>query len=304
VTSSHPPGPVGRSASPPAEVEIDADLVRSLLAEQHPDLADLGVAMFEAGWDNSLWRVGDGLVARLPRRAMSAPLVLHEQQWLPELSRTLPLPVPAPVRVGVPSDLFQWHWSVVPWIDGVPGDRARWGDPDASAARLGEFLRALHVPAPHDAPSNPYRGVPLAEREAAFEQRMAMMAAEVDEVALRSVWDEARRAPVWAGESVWLHGDLHPANALLVDGVLGGVIDFGDICAGDPATDLAAVWMMLPSTSMSTVIDVYGGIDDATLTRARGWAVLFGLLLLDIGLNDKPTYEALARATLDRVVAR
>jgi aminoglycoside phosphotransferase (APT) family kinase protein len=35
-----------------------------------------------------------------------------------------------------------------------------------------------------------------------------------------------------------LHGDLHPANVLTADGTICGVIDFGDLFAGDPACDL------------------------------------------------------------------
>src|SRR5450755_2465758 len=53
---------------PAAEVEVSADLVRRLLADQHPDLARLPVEFLANGWDNELYRVGDGLLARLPRR--------------------------------------------------------------------------------------------------------------------------------------------------------------------------------------------------------------------------------------------
>ncbi|WP_229848245.1 hypothetical protein [Kitasatospora griseola] len=34
-------------------------------------------------------------------------------------------------------------------------------DPGADATGLGEFLAALHTPAPVEAPVNPYRGVPV-----------------------------------------------------------------------------------------------------------------------------------------------
>ena len=54
---------------PAAEVEVSADLVRRLLASQHPDLARLPLEFLANGWDNELYRVGDELVARLPRRA-------------------------------------------------------------------------------------------------------------------------------------------------------------------------------------------------------------------------------------------
>jgi aminoglycoside phosphotransferase (APT) family kinase protein len=271
-------------------------MVRSLLVDQHPDLAALPLEPLDAGWDNSLWRLGGQLVVRLPRRAIAAPLVLHEQRWLPSLAPLLPLPVPVPLRVGVASATFRWPWSIVPWLEGVPGDRARLTDPGASAGRLGHFFRALHCPAPPDAPVNPYRGVAIGKRQAVFEDRLASLAGEVDEVGLREVWRHACDAPAWSDPPVWL------ANMLFVDGVLSGVIDFGDICAGDPATDLSAAWMLLPTGALPTFLRAYDRADAALIARARGWAVVFGLMVLGIGLHDKPTYEPIGRATLIRAV--
>jgi aminoglycoside phosphotransferase (APT) family kinase protein len=71
------------------------------------------------------------------------------------------------------------------------------------------------------------------------------------------------------GAPLWLHGDLHPANVVLRDGILAGVIDFGEMCAGDPATDLSAAWILLPAGAASRFFDAYGQADDATITRAR-----------------------------------
>jgi aminoglycoside phosphotransferase (APT) family kinase protein len=42
-----------------AETEITAELVRDLLRDQHPDLADFPVTLGARGWDNQLWRLGD-----------------------------------------------------------------------------------------------------------------------------------------------------------------------------------------------------------------------------------------------------
>ncbi|OUD00495.1 hypothetical protein CA983_25200 [Streptomyces swartbergensis] len=38
------------------EIEITAALIRELLRDQHPDLADLPVRLGARGWDNQLWR--------------------------------------------------------------------------------------------------------------------------------------------------------------------------------------------------------------------------------------------------------
>jgi aminoglycoside phosphotransferase (APT) family kinase protein len=73
--------------TPSAEVEIDALLVSQLLAEQHPDLQNLPVQFVDAGWDNVMFRLGEHLAVRLPRRAIAAKLLETEQRWLPQLAQ-------------------------------------------------------------------------------------------------------------------------------------------------------------------------------------------------------------------------
>jgi hypothetical protein len=66
------------------EVEITAELVRDLLREQHPDLADRPLRLGARGWDNQLWRLGDDLAVRLPWATQSADeLLCKEHAWLP-----------------------------------------------------------------------------------------------------------------------------------------------------------------------------------------------------------------------------
>ncbi len=180
---------------------MDEPFVRSLVAGQHPDLSGLTLEHLDAGWDNTLWRLGDELLVRLPKRAQAAQLVANEQRWLPTLAPLLPLPVPTPVRFGRPSIEYPWRWSIVPWLSGRPGDQSAISDPDDAARRLGHFLRALHRPAPPEAPRNPYRGIPLAERSSTFADRLVELATEIDVVATRRVWDRACDAPPWPGPS-------------------------------------------------------------------------------------------------------
>src|SRR5258708_1222828 len=101
---------------PAAEIEVGEPLVRSLLSEQGPALRGLELAELAFGWDNAIFRLGEELTVRLPRRAASAGLVEHEQRWLPELARTLPLPIPSPVRIGRPGSGYPWSWSVCRWL--------------------------------------------------------------------------------------------------------------------------------------------------------------------------------------------
>ena len=292
---------------PAADVEVSADLVRRLLADQHPDLARLPVEFLANGWDNELYRVGDGLVARLPRRALGAEIITNEQRWLPGLAPRLPLPIPSPERTGVPACGYPYSWSVVPYLPGVPAAQASSFDPAAAAAAVGGFLGALHVPAPADAPANPFRGVPLAARASTFAANLALIGGQVDRDAVLRAWVAALTAPGYDGPPVWLHGDLHPANILVNDGQVSGVIDFGDITAGDPASDLSVAWMLLPPGFHASFWSAYqaagGRAGDALRARARGWALNLAIVFLAHS-EDNPVIRQVGRRTLSTVLRR
>jgi aminoglycoside phosphotransferase (APT) family kinase protein len=287
---------------PAAEVAIDDGLVRGLLAAQHPDLADLPLRAVGSGWDNAIFRLGDDLAVRLPRRAMAADLVRHELRWLPLLARLLPLPVPVPLRAGVATSAYPFDWSVCAWIDGVSALVTPPDDLHAAAHALGAFLAAMHQPAPADAPFNPYRGIPLAGRVEAMGVNLARLGAMVDSDAVRAAFADALAVPPWSPAPVWLHGDVHPGNLLVRDGALAGVIDFGDICAGDPASDFAVAWMMFPP-AVRPVFGDAAGVDDETWARARGWALALGVAIM-ANSSDNPPYAMLGRRTLDAVLAK
>ncbi|MFE7543343.1 aminoglycoside phosphotransferase family protein [Streptomyces platensis] len=297
------------------ENEINADLIAELLREQHPDLADLPLMFGARGWDNQLWRLGDELAVRLPWATEDADeLLLKEHSLLPALAPHLPLQVPVPQRLGQPSGRFPRPWIVTTWVAGEPADRAPATLGVEAADTLAAFLTALHQPAPDDAPRGRHRGGPLADVDEGF----AYFLKETTNLGLipnpdtvREVWNDALAAPDWTGPSVWLHGDLHPANILTKDGNFCGVVDFGDMCAGDPACDLAAGWLLLPDGAIDRFHQSYSSAaDTATLRRARGWALLKALVCLHIGDNGvhgrpggKATWGPPAEAALQRLTA-
>ena len=292
---------------PAAEFEVTPELVRRLLAAQHPDLARRPVRPLASGWDNVLFRLGDELVARLPRRALGAAILVNEQRWLPVLAPRLPLPVPVPVRTGVPGEGYPWPWSVTGFLPGTPAADGPPFDPRLAAADLGAFFGALHVPAPPDAPVNPYRGVPLAQRGDTFRQNLETVAGQVDRAAVTAAWEAALAVPPWDAAPVWLHGDPHPANILIDGGRVSGVIDFGDVTAGDPASDLSLAWMLLPPGCRAGFRTAYaaagnGAISDATWARGRGWALNLAIVLLAWSA-DHPGLNAVGRRTLAAVLA-
>ncbi|PZF57284.1 phosphotransferase [Curtobacterium sp. MCSS17_008] len=288
--------------TPAAEFHVDVDLVAALLRDQHPDLADLPLRVVANGWDNVVLRAGDTLAVRLPRRAAAAALVEHEQRWLPSIAARVGdvVPVPEPVRTGRPALGYPWAWSVVPWLPGRPaGERSQGG---RVARDLAAFVTRLHVPAPADAPVNPVRAVPLATRRDAVLTRLAT--ADVPRaVELAALWQVAAAAPAHAGPGVWVHGDLHPFNLLVESSPLGdrrlsAVVDFGDVTAGDPSVDLATRWLTLDGTGRRTFAELVA-VDDATWTRARGWAVSIASAL---ATTDDDAFRTVAARAIDAVL--
>ncbi len=295
--------PVIHHSKPASDIDIDETLVRSLLRAQHPDLAELPLRPMDSGWDNAMYRLGEHLAVRLPRRAAVAKLIDHEQRWLPQLAPLLPIAVPAPVRAGQPGDGYPVRWSVVPWLRGRNADLT---EPRADQAeRLAAFLCALHRPAPADAPVNPYRGVPLRERAEQMVERIRRLKERStlfnDDVV--RVYEDALDAPIDV-EPTWLHGDLHAGNMLVDDaGVITAVIDWGDMTRGDRATDLATLWMNLGDRkARENAMRACHGVSDATWRRAKGWAVFYGVTLGTSGLAGDTRHALMARRTLERVV--
>ncbi|HWV47944.1 MAG TPA: aminoglycoside phosphotransferase family protein [Microbacterium sp.] len=283
--------------SPAAERTLDEAGVRALLRQDAPELANLPLTRVSDGWDNTMWRLGTDLAVRIPRRELAVALISHEQRALPELGKRLAalgIRTPVPVIAGRPSGAFPWPWSVVPWIDGATAftssraDNARW------APALATALVALHAPASADAPHNPVRGVPLADRDDVMSTRLA---SHPELPALREAWDAGLTAPA-STERVWIHGDLHPGNILVLGGSLTALIDFGDVTAGDPAYDLAIGWLLFDAEGRDRFRAATGPrYDEATWIRAHAWAAYLALVFLTLS-DDRPDHLSLGRSTV------
>lgn len=293
--------------TPITEPRIDFRLAEALLADQHPDLSHLPLSPLGSGWDNELFRIGSEFTLRLPRHANAERLLMNELRWLPVLAPRLPLAVPMPVRRGAPALGYPWIFSVHRYLKGETAMTRAPRDTFAAAEALGGFLATLHRPAPDDAPYNPFRSVPLSARAELVVKHLGQLREELGAIAhdhLLALWDRLSASEPLSSAPCLLHGDLHPANLIVHQGELCGVLDFGDVCAGDPATDLAVAFMLLPEPAHPVLFRAaQHGNDEALWHRARGWALALGAAAA-AGSIDDPQIHTMGLRTLQNVLAQ
>jgi aminoglycoside phosphotransferase (APT) family kinase protein len=250
------------------ELDIGEELVRSLLGEQFPEWAELPLRRVEpSGTDNAIFRLGEELSLRLPRRAGPTKPGSKEIEWLPRLAPLLPVEIPDPVAEGRPGVGYPWFWEIHTWIRGetVPVEEI---DAIRAARDLADLVRALQQIVPTGG-EPPGRGVPLAARDDAFRDWLPRFEGDAR---VTHIWERALAAPPWSGRPVWHHGDLDFRNWLVRDGRIKAVIDWGSMGVGDPACDVMVAWK-LHSAEARDAFRAALSVDDATWERARGWAV-------------------------------
>jgi aminoglycoside phosphotransferase (APT) family kinase protein len=287
---------------PAAEVAVDVSLVRRLLRSQFPHLSRLAVRPVEsAGWDNMIFRLGADLAVRLPRRRIGADQTEKEHRWLPVLGPQLPLAVPVPVGEGMPGEGYPWRWTVCPWLPGEVAALAPVTDMSQVAMSLARFIGVLQAIDSTAGPVSMFRGGTLASRDPVSQASAAALQDSLDVRPVLAAWEAAVAVPVWPGPPVWMHGDLHPANMLVSNGQLTGIIDFGLLGVGDPACDLMVAWTYLSADARQVFRDALT-VDDPTWARGRGWALHLGLMAAAVSA-DNPVLGNIGRGAISAVLS-
>jgi aminoglycoside phosphotransferase (APT) family kinase protein len=200
------------------------------------------------GWDSTAVLVGGRWVERRPRRPEIGPQLVRESVVMPWLAPRLPLPVPVPVVVS--------EAPVVVRHELVPGEEQHALNA-VQGRQLGEFLRALHA-----APVAEAVGRGVGPRRLPVERFRA-------EVRVPGA-EELLAALDGLPADTLVHGDLGPEHVLGRDGVLTGVIDFGDLHVGDAAIDLAWALHSTPPEFAAALADTYG-VTPGLRKRALIW---------------------------------
>ncbi|MEH7382266.1 aminoglycoside phosphotransferase family protein [Bacillus sp. JJ1533] len=272
-------------------LKIDVDLVSKLITRQFPEWSNLEIKpVKKSGNDNRTFHLGNSMGVRLPSDEAYVPQVEKEQKWLPILAKHLSVPISEPLAKGEPSRDYPYPWSVNKWLDGETLTIENIDDINIFANDLGEFLVDLqsidNIGGPLAGEHNFYRGGDIVVYN--DECRDAINNINIFNKHLMKEIRELALTSKWAGEPVWVHGDIAPGNILIKNGMLCAVIDFGILGVGDPSCDAAMAWTFFDDSSRKIFRNALN-FDEETWNRARGWALWKALITYNYNKQSNKT---------------
>lgn len=292
----------------PRSTDAEGSAELESITAAFPELSWHRARRITAGWDHVVVMLDDAYVFRFPQRLPYTEKLALEAAVLAHLAPRLPVAVPRYDRAA--ADFSFAGYPLVPGSPLTPGvlHSLRPAAAEAVLNRLAGFLTALHTAAaetPLDRlpAADPVQDRKEVRRAADLHLPAVLRHGELADVG--RILDAVDALPgIAAAPAVPLHNDLYSQH-LLLDGDSGrlGVIDFSDMCLGDPAADFAR----LHEYGTDVVAAVYsrydGPRDPQLLDRARIYWRWFSVYMLTDYFEDGRSSWPEARSTFDRIRA-
>lgn len=288
------------------QLDIDDVHVRLLVAEQFPQWRGEPVERLPgSGTVNAIYRIGSGLTARFPLNARDegevAAWLQSEASALDELADCIQFAAPRHVAFGAPGEGYPLPWSVQTWVDGEPPTPSSHADSVGLALDLASLIESIRA-----APTlgRPFRGTgrggELRTQDAWVETCIERSADEFDPARLTAIWGALRALPRHDDDTM-THGDLIPANLLVGDGGLTGVLDGGGFGPADPALDLVCAWHLFDADARATLRTALA-VAPTQWLRGAAWAFAQAMGLVWYYRSTNPVMAELGRSTIGRLM--
>ncbi|MFD9626226.1 phosphotransferase [Peribacillus muralis] len=284
-----------------AEYPVSLELARKLIMQQFPEIEWKEIKQLGEGFDNTVMQINREFVFRFPRRPLAVALIQVENRLLPSIAGTFPLFIPEPVFFGKPSDLYPYPFTGYKMVRGQLPVEESVANKVESAKKFASFLKLLHsfpLGKARQAGVEPdglrrldvaFRRISLLEHVATLEKHLYLEQAHSVRCFVGGLGDMKVQQP-----SALVHGDIHVRNVLLdKEGILAGILDWGDVHIGSPAIDIAFLYSYFPSNARQAFYEIYGSIDKETERLARFRAVYMLVTLLVYGI-DREDEELIA----------
>ncbi len=284
------------------QLTIDAAMAASLIAREFPALAGMPLtAVSGSGTVNAVFRVGADLAARFPLEATDAAALDAEARSLAEFADASPVAAPRPVGIGSGDDGYPSAWSLQTWVPGRVADPFVCAASVAFAEDVAALILALRrVPVAGRVFDGQGRGGELSDHDEWMAHCVSQSSGIVDTRRVAVLWHRLRGVPA-SGAHVMSHRDLTPANLLVSDGRLTGVLDAGGFGPADRSLDLVVAWHLFDEPARTRLRDAVGASEAEWLPGA-GWALQQAMGLVWYYAESNPVMAELGRSTVARLL--
>lgn len=277
------------------EIAITPLEARGIIEAQFPQLIPVSIAELGKGFDNTVFIVNDVYVFRFPRREIAVQLLNIENQLLPLLVSRLNIAIPEPIFFGHATKDYKWPFTGYHHVKGESPGVLSNNIRNSSAAPLALFLKELHQFPIEQAEK---MGVPYDRFERMnIRKRKEMLVSNITKAADLQLVEEDHAALEWLYTMkepqldtpiTLVHGDCHIRNILVNnEGVISGIIDWGDTHLGNPAIDLSIAYSFLPPSGREQFFQLYGEVSEELRIAAKFFAIYVAFILLLYGHDIK-----------------
>jgi aminoglycoside phosphotransferase (APT) family kinase protein len=277
------------------ELTITQEEASGIIEAQFPLLKPVEIAELGQGFDNTVYIVNNKYVFRFPRKEHAVQLLKIENQLLPLIVDKVNIAIPEPIFFGQATKDYKWPFTGYRLVKGdspgVLSNEIR----NLSAAPLALFLKKLHLFPIEQAEK---MGVPYDRFERMnIRKRKEMLIGNIKKATELQLVEDTQIAMEWLSTMeveeldspvVLVHGDIHIRNILVnKEGVISGIIDWGDTHLGNPAIDLSIVYSFLPTSGRELFFQIYGEVSADIKMVAKFFAIYVAFILVLYGHDLK-----------------
>lgn len=274
------------------DIDVTLELAKKLIISQfHHEIAVQDICCIGSGWDNKVYLVNNNIIFRFPHREVARQLIERENAVLSNIQNIFALTVPKIEYIGNSTSYYPYTFHGYRKIPGISGCHAQLSEQQRkhSVASIAHFLKRLHQINGSEARSfgatesvfdRTDRDHLLPALEERVDKLIAMKICSINKKAYLHEAAKIKHISLSANEAVLVHGDMYCRHILFQDGILTGVIDWGDVAINHPSVDLALLYSFYPADMHEQFYAIYGEVEEKTKMFARFLGLYSALTVL------------------------
>lgn len=283
-----------------------ANRLLTRISKEFPELTWVNYSYIDEGWDHEVIILDDNIVFRFPTDAEYTAKLGHEIEVLNYLSKKFEASTPE--YLFIPKGIKFAGYKLIQGeqLNESYFKKLKAHDNATLTRQLAEFLTIIHTQNTKEMPlaatSPSFLPADQALVKAMAEKHLKQVLTNQEYAIVQNILSDIDDLLTQVLPVIFIHNDIYSRHLLWdTDSQKLGIIDFSDMCLGDPAVDFAELHEYGVNFVKNVYEQYYGPKDDTFLERAwkyQRWAAVY--MMTDHFENYKTSFEV-AKQTFNNV---